>query len=154
MAKAYYESTGLVNALQITGSRKALLDSGFIKFYAGAVPANADASLGGATLLCTLTNNGDGVTGLTFENAATDGIIQKNPSEVWRGTPVASGAATFFRWEMTGDSGGQSSTDIRVQGLVGNVGSDANLTDINFQVGVDFTLPVCAHTQPKSLFFS
>ena len=42
-------STGLRNAMMTTGSLKSRLDLGFIKIYAGTVPATADDTLGSAT---------------------------------------------------------------------------------------------------------
>lgn len=120
-------STGLRNKMLDTGSLKSRLDGGFIKIYAGAVPTDADATLGSATLLCTITKNGDGVTGLTLAAAAVSGAISKN-TDVWSGTNATSGTATFWRFIKTGDTGAASTTDERLQGLAATSGAELILT--------------------------
>ena len=150
MSKAYRESTGLVNYLQVTGSRKAGLDGGFLDIYAGTVPADADASIGGATLLSTLTLGGDDVTGLTIDATATDGVIKKPDAAVWRDpTPPATGTASFFRWRQTGDTGALSTTDRRIQGTVGTIGCDLNLNSTTITTGVAFEINTFTIRQPK-----
>ena len=62
-------STGLANALLGSQGVDEALNLGFIKIYAGTVPATADAALGGATLLVTISNNSSG-TGLTLGTPA------------------------------------------------------------------------------------
>ena len=124
---AFKFSTGFRNALMVTGSAKARLDAGFIKIYAGTVPATADAALGSATLLCTISDN-SGAGGLTFEAAAADGVMSKTAAQVWSGVNAASGTASFFRYVAAGDDGTLSTTQERVQGLVGFAGSDMNLS--------------------------
>ncbi len=114
-------STGLRNKMLDTGSLKSRLDGGFIKIYAGAVPTDADATLGSATLLTTITKDGDGVTGLTLAAAAVSGAISKN-TDVWSGINATSGTATFWRFIKTGDTGGASTTDERLQGLAATSG--------------------------------
>lgn len=44
------QSTGMRVSLAVTGSLKATLDGGLVRIYAGSVPANADAALGGASM--------------------------------------------------------------------------------------------------------
>lgn len=121
-------STGLRNALFVTGSFKTLMDGGFVKIYSGTPPSDADASLGSAVLLCTITVNGDGVTGLSWASSATGGAIQK-ATQSWSGTNVASGTTTFWRFVKTGDTGALSLTDYRLQGL--SATSDAELIMTN-----------------------
>lgn len=115
---------------------KALMDSSRIRIYAGTEPATADAALGGATLLNELTVSG-GETNLTFGTpvAAT---IAKSSGESWSGTPVATGVATFFRLVKTSDSGGASTTDLRIQGTVGTLGADMNVSNATMTSGVAF----------------
>lgn len=150
MSKNYMESTGMVNYISVTGSRKAGLDSGFLKLYSGTVPATADAALGGATLLATLTLGGDDTTGLTIDATATDGVIKKPDAAVWQDpTPPATGTAAFYRWEQTGDTGASSTTDRRVQGTVGNIGCDLNLSSTTITTGVAFSLNTFTIRQPK-----
>ena len=127
-------STGIRNAMLVNGSLKSLLDLGFIKIYSGAVPTDADASLGVATLLCTITKNGDGVTGLTMSPTASAGALVK-AAEVWSGTNVASGTASFWRFIKTGDTGALSTTDMRLQGVAATSGAELVMTSVILSSG-------------------
>lgn len=128
-------STGIRNYMLATGSLKGALDGTVIKIYSGPAPADADHALAGNTLLCTITKNGDGASGLTLDATAVGGQITKNTGEVWEGEIVATGEATFFRQESLADAGGLSSTAIRLQGSVANVGADMNFSDVSFVEG-------------------
>jgi len=128
-------STGLRNALLITGSFKALMDTCTLKIYSGAEPATANAALSGNTLLCEIFKDNDGATTLTFDSAAADGVLQKNPAEVWEGTVAAGGTSTFYRLELAADTQGLSTTEKRVQGAVAVAGAELNLTSISLLLG-------------------
>ena len=136
---AFKVSTGLRNSMLDTESFKAAMDLGFLKIYEGAVPASADDSLATAGLLCTLSVDGGG-TGLTWEAAAVSGIISKTVAETWQGTNVDSGTATFFRFVQPGDTGGAVPTELRVQGLVGLVGAELNLSSITLSISAVQTI--------------
>jgi len=110
---------------------KTSLDGGVLRIYAGTVPATSNASIGSATLLCTLTLAGDGVTGLTFDGTPADGVILKNTSEAWKGTNIASGTASFYRFSGLTDDGLESAIVARVQGEVGLLNSDLILATTN-----------------------
>jgi len=127
-------STGLRNAMLVTGSLKSQLDLGFIKIYAGTVPSDADQSLGSATLLCTITKNGDGVTGLTIAATAAAGAVAK-ANEIWSGTNATSGTATFWRFIKTGDTGALSTTEVRLQGNAATSGSELVMTSTTLAGG-------------------
>lgn len=134
-------STGLRNKVLDTSPLRTVLNLGFIKIYSGPVPATADAALTGSnTLLCTLSVNNTG-TGLTFDTAASSGIIAKNPSEVWSGTNGAGGTyvgtqtATFYRHVTASDDGTLSTTQPRLQGEIGLAGKELNLTSVNLISG-------------------
>jgi len=127
-------STGLRNGMLVTDSFKGLMDGCFLKIYAGTVPADADAAIGGATLLCTISNN-SGVTGLTFDATAIGGVVSKTPAEIWSGNNVAAGTASFYRLETPGDTGAASTTLERVQGTVGLLGADLNLSSVALASG-------------------
>jgi hypothetical protein len=118
-------STGLRGAL--LSALKTSLDGGKLLIFSGSKPANADAAIGSATLLCTITDNDTGG-GLTFDTGPSNGIIVKLPSQSWRGTNVASGVATFYRHVASGDDGISSASEPRLQGTVGVSGTDLNLT--------------------------
>lgn len=67
-----------------------LLNSGFIEFYSGTQPANANTALSGNTLLATLTFGNP-----AFGSAAAGGVITANA--ITSGNAVATGTATFAR---------------------------------------------------------
>jgi hypothetical protein len=132
-------STGLRNKMLDTGSLKAQLNSGFIDIYSGTVPATADAALSGNTKLCRISNNATG-TGITFDAAAANGVLAKNPAETWKGTNLASGTATFYRFVAAADDGTLSTTQVRLQGTVGLAGADLNLSSVNLSSGANQTI--------------
>lgn len=143
---AIKSSTGLRNALLATSSFKALFDAGSeIRIYAGPVPADADAAIGSATLLVTIKN---GTNGITFDSAAANGVLTKNPSETWSGTCVATGTPTFYRHVLTGDTDAASTTAPRYQGSVGVAGADMNLTAATLTSGAAQTLDYHAVALP------
>jgi hypothetical protein len=132
-------STGLRNGLLATGSLKSQLALGFIKIYAGAVPADADASIGAATLLTTISVNSTG-TGISFDAAAAAGTLAKAPAEVWSGVNVAAGTASFYRHVAPADDGTASSTAPRLQGAVAVAGAEMNLSSVALTNGATQTL--------------
>jgi hypothetical protein len=126
---AFKFSTGSRNKVLDNSSLKGLLDGGLIKIYSGTVPATADSALGGASLLVTISDNGTGA-GLNLDASAADGVITKDLSQVWKGVNGASGTASFFRFVQQADTGGESTTEVRVQGVVGLAGADMNLSSV------------------------
>jgi len=115
---SYKISTGLRNHLAVTGSLRAAFNTASrLSIYGGAEVATADADATGASLLCVIT--GPSAAGLEFEATATDGVLAKKASQVWSGVNLASGTATWFRLEETGDGRGASTTLKRVQGNIG-----------------------------------
>lgn len=135
---ALQASTGLRNKLLDTGSLKSLMALGSIKIYSGAIPANADAAVTG-TLLCTITLNST-ATGLSMAAAAVAGVLEKLSSETWSGVNAASGTATYYRHVAVGDTGALSTTEARLQGLVGTVGVEMNLSSTTLTSGATQTL--------------
>ena len=121
-------STGLRNALLVTGSFKNQMDGSVLKIYAGDEPATADAAIGGATLLCTISDDATG-DGLTFATTAAAGVVTKTLAQIWRGINAATGVATFFRFEHSGDDQGASTTHRRVQGSIAVAGAELNLSN-------------------------
>lgn len=107
---------------------KTALDGGFLYIYAGTMPADAGDALSGATLLCKVTESGDGSTGLTFE-APSGGTMTKETTEDWASAVItASGTAAFFRFcDSTDTPANASSTKARLQGRCGVAGSGAEL---------------------------
>ncbi len=144
---ALQASTGLRNQLLDTNPLKTILNLGFIKIYAGTVPASADAALGSATLLCTVSNNSTG-TGLTFATSASGGVIAKNSSEVWSGVNAASGTAAFYRHVTPSDDGTLSTTQPRLQGLIGTAGADMNLSSVSLVASATQTIDFYTVSEP------
>lgn len=140
------KSTGLANYIATTGSIKAALDGSFLYLFSGPVPASADDAIDASSvMLCKISVNGDGTTGLTFASPATGGILTKTTAEVWKGNYVANGEVSFYRLCAGGDAGtAASSTAVRLQGTVGTtVASDAVLPS---------TTAVSGNEQDVSLF--
>lgn len=120
-------STGLAKAILDTGSFKAAMAGMKLKIYAGSEPASADASIGAAVLLCTISDNG-GAGALSWEAAAVGNTLAKLASQTWSGTNVASGTAAFFRLELASDTGAASTSEVRLQGDIGIAGKALNLS--------------------------
>lgn len=123
-------STGLRNGLLATGSLASLLAESVINIYAGTVPAEADDAIGSATLLCSITVEG-GATGVSMDTTAVGGVLSKAPAEVWSGTNVASGTATFYRHVSDADTGAASTTAVRLQGNIAVAGAELNLSSVS-----------------------
>lgn len=141
---AYQVSTGLRNKMLDTGSLSSIMNLSFLKIYAGTVPASGDAALTG-TLLVTISNNSTG-TGLTLDPAVA-GTIPKKASEVWSGV-CSAGTATHFRWVGASDTGVLSTTEPRIQGLVGTIGADMNLSAVALTGGATQTIDTFNWTLP------
>ncbi len=120
-----FVSSGLQKALLNDGGFKETMDTAEFRLYAGLVPDSADASIGAATLLCTVKN---GASGVTFDATTTPGTLLKPAGETWGGTNAASGTPSFYRLVKSADTGAASTTDTRVQGSVGVVGADLNIS--------------------------
>ena len=136
---AFQVSTGLRNYMLDTGSFKAAMDLGLLRIYEGTVPTSVEDALGVATILCEVTVDGLG-TGGTWEASAASGIISKNTAETWQGVNSDSGTATFFRFVQPVDTGTADPAELRIQGLVGLVGAELNLSSVTLTVGATQTI--------------
>ena len=87
--------------------------SATVVIYSGVVPAHADASLSGNTVLVTLPCSA------TFAPAASGGVLTANA--ITQTNCGTSGTASFYRLIATGGS------TVLAQGAVGTSGSDMNL---------------------------
>lgn len=83
-----------------------------VVIYAGLVPANADAALGGATVLATLPCSA------TFAAAASGGTLTAN--SITQENATGTGTATFYRILTSGST-------VIAQGAAGTTGFDMNL---------------------------
>lgn len=127
-------STALAKGMLDAGSLKSLLAGMKLHIYAGTEPASADASLGAALLLCTVTVDDSG-TALSFNASAVSNVIEKNSSETWQGTVINSGTASFCRLNLDSDTGTASTTQVRLQGDVGVAGRFLNLSNVGLTAG-------------------
>lgn len=129
----YFLSTGLAAAIAGTDSLLSAMNNGVIVFYSGAVPASADASVGSATQIGQVLLNGTDPLELMHDGT----MVRKPNGVVWECTPLATGAASFYRHVLDTDTGEASTTEKRIQGTVGLTNA-ANMTlaDINFTSGV------------------
>lgn len=132
-------STGLRNTVMVDSSLRDALANGFIEIYDGTEPATADAALGGATLLCTISVNSTG-TGVSLDTVATDGVATKPTGVVWSGVNAATGTARFYRHVAPGDDGTLSTTQVRVQGRIATAGADMNFTSTALVSGATQTV--------------
>ena len=140
-------STGLAKAMLDTGSFRSNLTGMKLKIYSGTEPVTADAALGSAVLLVTISDAG-GAGALTFEAAAVANVLEKTAAQTWSGTNVASGTASFCRLELASDTGAASSTEIRVQGDVGIAGKFLNLSSVSLTAAAVQVVDYLSITMP------
>lgn len=120
-------STALAKSMLDTGSFRDSLAGMKLNIYQGTEPATADASIGSAVLLVTISDSG-GADPLEFEAAAVGNTIEKSSSQVWNGVVATSGTAQFCRLVLPSDTGATSTTEVRVQGDVGLAGKFCNIS--------------------------
>src|SRR5271165_2345079 len=128
-------STGARAAMMGDGTNKGLiaaLTAGFMNIYTGTQPATADTGATG-TLLGTVTHNNDGTTGITMQQSAGVASIYNTN---WQFAGLAVGVAGWFRyWPAGGNPAATSTTEPRVDGLIGTAGADLNFTNTNIALG-------------------
>jgi len=120
-------STATREGLAVVGALRTLLNEFYIRVYSGTIPASADSSLGQAVLMLEVSVGGMGDP-LTLEPSAPGGLLTKSAAENWTGNVLVGGTPSFFRIEKDTDTGNQSTTEIRIQGSCGPLGSDLMLT--------------------------
>jgi hypothetical protein len=152
MALSY--STGFKNAVLATGSVKATFDDGYIRVYAAsAIPADADAALVGTTTLVTYSDNDQGIgagQGLDLDTTAVNGAIAKAVGQTWSGTSVAAGTGLFWRYIRSTDTGGASTTEVRIQGTIGGAGADLLVQSTSFSNTTLYTLDFFSLSIPNA----
>lgn len=127
-------STALAKGMLDANPLNLLLDGFLLHIYEGSMPDSADAALGSATLLSTISLEDSGA-GMSFESNAVSNVLQKNSSEVWEGTNLATGTATFCRLVLESDTGAATTSEVRIQGDVGIAGRFLNLSSILLTAG-------------------
>lgn len=138
-------STGLRTAMLDTGSLVDAFTTPVILIYGGTVPASADATVGSATLLSTIT--GPSSAELEFD-AASAGSLPKAAAQAWAGVNAATGTATFFRLVSAADDALASTIEPRLQGTCGTAGADLNMTSVNLTSGATQTIDAATITLP------
>jgi hypothetical protein len=141
------------------GSLKDVFKDGVLKIYSGTRPADADTSIGGATLLVTISVSsatftaGAVAAGLEF-GAASAGAISKLSTEVWSGTAVQTGTAGFFRlYANATDAGAADTTPFlypRIDGTIATSGADLNMTSTSIRSGATITIDTFTLTLPAT----
>lgn len=125
-------STGLRTDMLGTDAFSALMADCKVLIYAGTIPETADAALGGATLMYTITVDGDGT--LCTWGTAAAGAVPKATAESWEGVCAAADDMAFFRVVLDTDDGTESTTQRRVQGTVGTSSADMIVSEITKEV--------------------
>ena len=141
-------STGARNQLLATNSARLIFAAGFLRLYTGAEPASPDDAVTG-TLLATISISSGG-TGVNFDTAAVAGVLSKAPAEVWSGVNAATGAAAYYRHVAAGDTGASSTTQARMQGSVGVLGADLNLSSVSLVSAATTTIDYYSAAMPVS----
>lgn len=140
------------NAALSAAPTNPIMNGGVLMVYAGTEPAGADDALGGATLLATYSVNNAG-TPLAW-SAAASGSASKVAGAVWSATAVATGTASFFRYQLPADTGTASTTAVRIQGKVGLVSdatADMALSSLAIVNGAPLTIDAASATVPATL---
>lgn len=133
MASTLSRSNAAVNAE--ADNVCALLNSGYLRLYAGAQPASADAALSGNTLLAELR-----FSATAFAPAASGQAVANAIATV---TAVANGTASFFR-ALKSDG-----ATVVMDGSVGTAGADCNMNATNIALGANVSVSSMSYTATK-----
>jgi len=152
-------STGFVDAVNQTGSVKAVMVNGIIALYSGSQPATADAAetgdlLGLVTLASGAFTPGVATNGLEMGTSAA-GVLSKAAAEVWSGVGLAAAStgttAGWFRWYDNAMTTGISTTAVRVDGAIGGSASfEMQGSNVVIVEDVEFVINTFTYTQPKA----
>lgn len=137
-------STGLRNGLATTDSLSSALTGGVVRIYSGPVPSSANADIGGSVLLCEVCP-----AGIQFEAVATNGVLSKAMAQDWVGTNAATGVASFFRIERPTDTQTYSDSEVRLQGSVGQIGTDLELSNTSLESGNNLSINSSVFSIPE-----
>jgi hypothetical protein len=128
------EAAGTIKAIVAAagGQLRDVFRNCVIREYSGSQPANADTTVGTATLLCEYTNNGGAfahgaaANGLNFDESS-GGVIALAATETPKATALATGTAGWIRICANPTDNGLASTTLpRIDMAVGTTsGSDA-----------------------------
>lgn len=136
---------------RLTQGLRSAMKGHFMTFYTSTQPANADLAANGIRLV-TFTLNGDGVTGLDYDDPVA-GVITKGTNggvgESWTGTSVAAGTAGWFRCWVAGDNPDNAATVYpRWDGAIGTSGQEINVSNAGVDNGAIQSIPSVSITFP------
>lgn len=140
-------STGLANAILDAiangGTSQAFWDSAILEIRSGSKPANADAAPTG-TLLASMTLPADAMAAASALAVVKSGTWSDSSAD-------ATGTAGHFRIKRSGDGGGVSSTDKRIDGTVTATGGGGDMTLDNTSIAITqpVTITSYQHTLPN-----
>lgn len=112
-----------------------------IEIYSGSVPADADASIGAAVLLASLTCNASIFTSKTDANPGALGTFAAITND---SSADATGTAAFFRIKT------QTGGTVICQGTVGTSGANINFNTVAFTAGSTISITSMTWTVPES----
>ncbi len=145
-------STGLRNGILDTFSLNTLLlgtVGGELRIFSGAAPSLAN-DLQTGTLLVTINTITGSNFNCRFQNTAAAGVLSKQ-TNTWDGVAVASGTAGYFRYcASTSDSGGTSTTLVRIQGAILTSGAELNMSSTTITSGATTTIDTFDITMPAA----
>lgn len=141
-------STGLRAGMLASAPMNSQLAGSEIRVFSGPEPASVDSATTGSNLLLVTIKRDDNA-GINFAATAPGGTLTKNLSEIWQGTVVASGTATFYRIVLPTDTNTASTTAPRIQGNIGIVGADMNFSNTALVLGAIQRLETYALTLPE-----
>jgi len=138
-----------VKCIWEASSLKEIFKNSKLIIYTGSQPSSPDeAPLG--TKLVEITTNASGEFDLEFDEAS-NGAIDKKPTDNWSGWAVASGTAGWFRLITNGDSEVYSEEDCRIDGAVGTANAELIMADTEITNGSIQTISVFRISIPETL---
>lgn len=146
-------STGDVQAAAT--ALKTAYANGVIGIYGGTQPATANDSEGAAPLLCLITldagafTGGVATNGINFDDPV-DGVLSKEPLEVWKGLGLAAAStgttATWFRHYPNAYTTGASTSAARYDGAI-TTASTAELQMTNTTIVENVPVEISTYTR-------
>lgn len=141
MPNGYYVTQAVAQSM--LAALAAARDAGtaaVLEIYAGSIPANADAAIGAATLLASLTMNATSVASTSDTGTAARSTLAAITSD---SSADATGTATFFRIKT------QTGGTVTEQGTVGTATSDLILNTTAITAGSTVSVTSGTVDQPE-----
>lgn len=127
MANGFYVTNAVAQAmLTALGTAADAGTAAVIEIYSGSIPANADAAIGAATLLASLTCSANISAGISDTGSAARMTLAAITSDT---SADATGTASFFRIKT------QAGGTVIAQGTVGTSAADLILNTVSISAG-------------------